>query len=327
MGQQYTHLSLFERQRLFEWYHREKRSIREIGRLLGRSHSTISREIRRNMSNYYVPTYYPNVAHRYYQVKVRKRVKRPRLKTIEMQRHVSEKLKAGWTPEVISGRLKKEKSAVYVNHESIYQYIYKEARELIQYLPRKHKKRRKKYPVRKYAEKTSHKTSILERPESINNRSEAGHWESDTVECKTRKGGLNVVLERTFRLIRITKLPSKKSIDTKNALKQKLSKLPGSFVKSVTYDNGPENARHIETNSDLSCESYFCQPYHSWEKGAVEQVNGLIRRFLPKGTDISNIHHSSIRKIENLLNNRPRKCLGYKTPNEAYTEFYGALPP
>jgi len=98
-------------------------------------------------------------------------------------------------------------------------------------------------------------------------------------------------------------------------------------VRSITYDNGPENARHIETNIDLDCLSYFCQPYHSWEKGAVEQVNGLIRRFLPKGTDISCVHQSSIRKIENLLNNRPRKCLDYKTPNEVYNEFCGALPP
>lgn len=296
---------------------------------MNRSHATISREIRRNINNYYVPTYYPNIAHKLYQVRVRRRAERPRLKNVETLSYVIAKLKIGWPPEIISGRLKKEGAIAYINHESIYQYIYKEARELIQFLPRKHKKRRKKYSSRKYTyiHKIALKTSILERPELINARNEAGHWESDTIECKTRRGGLNVVLERTSRLTRITKLPSKKSVDTKNALQRKLSKLPQSFVKSITYDNGPENARHIETNSDLDCLSYFCQPYHSWEKGAVEQVNGLIRRFLPKGTDISCVHQSSIRKIENLLNNRPRKCLDYKTPNEVYNELCGALPP
>jgi len=96
-------------------------------------------------------------------------------------------------------------------------------------------------------------------------------------------------------------------------------------VNSITYDNGVENAHHLVVNEHLDCKSYFCQPYHSWEKGAVEQINGLIRRYLPKGTHFETITDSQILKIENALNSRPRKCLNYKTPFETYTEMSGAL--
>ncbi len=325
MKKTYKHLSLFERQRLFQWYHYEKKSIREIGRLLGRSHSTISREIKRNMSDYYVPTYYPNPAHIDYKVRMKKRVLRGRLKNAQVKNYVIEKLKLGWTPQIISGRLKYFKEADYICHESIYQYIYLEAPELISYLPHKHKRRRKKYPKRKYKTKISQKTYISERPESVNNRTEPGHWESDSVESKGWKTALNVVVERKTRLTHVTKLSSKKALTTQHALIKRLSVYPERFINSITYDNGSENAYHLKINEKLRCESFFCQPYHSWEKGSVEQVNGLIRRYLPKGTDFNNVSAAQLMEIENALNNRPRKCLGYKTPFESYNEIAGAL--
>jgi transposase, IS30 family len=169
--------------------------------------------------------------------------------------------------------------------------------------------------------------SSIDRPEVINNRLEIGHWESDSIESKGRKSGLNVLLERASRLVQITKLSSKKSIDTFHAIEKRLSSFPEIYVKSITYDNGPENAKHLQVNDAFKCDSYFCQPYHSWEKGSVEQVNGLIRRYLPKGTDFSEIHYSKIKEVELALNNRPRKCLNFRTPIEVYTQKCGALSP
>lgn len=326
MGQQYSHLSLHERKLIFNWFHYRKMSIRKIGDLLRRAHTTISREIRRNKSQHYVPTYYPHTAQRYYAIRIRRRASRVRISNLATKQYVIDKLKVGWTPELIAGRLKLTGEEKYICHESIYQYIYKEAKELINYLPRKHKRRRIKYPKRSYVTKTSFKTSILDRPEEIDNRSIAGHWESDSIESKGRKRALNVMVERVTRITQITKLSSKKAVATKNAIIKKLTKYPESFVCSVTYDNGSENVGHLKVNEELHCNSYFFQAYHSWEKGAVEQVNGLIRRYSPKGTDFSLISPKRILEIENALNARPRKCLGYKTPFEIYNEIHGALP-
>ena len=206
-------------------------------------------------------------------------------------------------------------------HESIYQFIYLEAPELIEYLPRKHKKRRKKYPKRKYQSKIEEKTSILDRPEVINNRDEAGHWESDSIVSPKQQPGCNVLVERVTRITKITKLSSKTALTTANAIVRQLKEFHDEFVCSITYDNGSENARHGNINDALNCKSYFCQPYHSWEKGAVEQINCLIRRFLPKKTDLTKMTESQIKEIEFALNSRPRKCLGFKTPLEAYHQL------
>jgi len=322
MGLRYSHLSQFERQLMFVWYHYEKRSQREIGKLLRRSHSTIGRELKRNIQMKYVPTWYPNPGHKKYKLRIKERGIRPRLKNEVTKAFVIEKLKIGWTPEIIAGRLKIDNDLVYICHESIYQYIYKEAPELIQYLPRKHKKRRKKYPSRSTKIRVTHKTSIEARSSDINERLVIGHWESDSIVSCKQKPGCNVVVERLTRLAHITKLSSKAAQSTHNALKRKLDGYPDKFVQSITYDNGTENAKHLETNDALSCDSYFCLPYHSWEKGAVEQVNGLIRRYLPKKTDITQVPNSVIQKIEHALNSRPRKCLNFKTPFEAYEKYF-----
>ncbi|KZN50871.1 IS30 family transposase [Pseudoalteromonas luteoviolacea] len=326
MGQKYSHLSHTERKLIFNWFHYQDKTIREIARLLERSHSTISRELKRNIYNYYVPTYYPNPAQDMYKARMSKRAKREKLKTTETRLYVMDKLREGWSPQTISGRLKLTSEAPYVCHESIYQFIYKSFPIMITCLPRKHKKRRKRYPVRRYNKKSAAKTSILERPEYINDRSELGHWESDSVVSKHKKSALNVIVERATRLVHISKLGAKTALVTSNALIKRLSLHPPEFVQSITYDNGSENTRHIKTNEKLMCESYFCQPYHSWEKGAVEQVNSLIRRYLPKGTDFSTVTDKQIKEIEHKLNSKPRRCLGYKTPFEIYNEKVGALP-
>ena len=326
MKDSYKHLTLTERRQIYYWHHYDKLSNREIGKRLRRSHTTIGRELKRNMGCW-CDQYYHNPAQYFTSLRQRNKSLRKRLKSDATRAYVTKHLKIGWSPEIIAGRLKQQNKIPRVSYEAIYQYIYKDAIHLVELLPRKHKKRKKKYSNRKSKTTISHKISIVDRPIHIDNRLEIGHWESDSVESKCRKKALNVLIERTTRLVHICKVASKKSNDTKDAIIKRLTDHPDHLVKSITYDNGPENAKHLKINEKLNCDSYFCQPYHSWEKGSVEQVNGLIRRYIPKGSDLSKVHYKTIEKIETLLNNRPRKCLNFKTPNEVYTEMSGALSP
>jgi len=140
-----------------------------------------------------------------------------------------------------------------------------------------------------------------------------------------RKSGLNVIVERCSRLVNISLIENKTALTTKQCIITRLSNHPTELVKSITYDNGTENVLHQAINDKLDTCSYFCEPYHSWEKGSVEQVNGLIRRIFPKGTDFTKVTVSEINRVEKLLNNRPRKCLKFKTPYEVFREAYGAL--
>ena len=177
MGLVYNHLSSHERQVIYRMYHLESRnSIRKIAKCLNRSHTTISREIKRHLRTSFGDMYYCQVAHDEYKWNLSNKKRKEVLKSQATRDYVEEKLKIGWTPELISGRLKQEENIPSTNYESIYQYIYKERPDLIEYLARGHKRRRKKYPTRKYKKKILDKTSILDRPEDINDRSTFGHW-------------------------------------------------------------------------------------------------------------------------------------------------------
>jgi len=287
MSTHYVHLDISERTLIY-WWLKDKFSIREMARRLGRNHSTVSRELRRNLwfSN---PDYFPRGAQEIYQFRLKKRAQRTRLKSVDTQNYVGEQIKKGWTPELISGRLKHFDATRYVCHESIYQFIYHQSPELIPCLPRHHVKRRKKYPYRKPKERIKNRVSIENRPLSADNRQVCGHWESDTVEGANRKQSLNVLVDRRSRLTHITLLPNKTAAETKNAIIKRLKGYPGGLRRTLTYDNGSENTQHTLINKSLGTTSFFCVPYHSWEKGTVEQRNGLIRRFFPKGTDFEKI--------------------------------------
>ncbi|MFT4994529.1 MAG: IS30 family transposase [Paraglaciecola sp.] len=210
---------------------------------------------------------------------MRGRVRRVKLKSLLAQQYVTDKLKTGWSPEIIAGRMKFENALPNVCHEAIYHYIYKEMPSLIIYLPRQHRKRKKKHAYHKTVTVWGNRTSILERLEDINTRTSVGHWESDSIESKNRKCAVYVLVKRVSRLRHITKLWSKKALVTSNAICKRLSLYPPHFCKSVTYDNGSENMRYSNVEMALNIQSYFCQPYHSCEKGAVEQVNSLIRGY------------------------------------------------
>jgi IS30 family transposase len=159
------------------------------------------------------------------------------------------------------------------------------------------------------------RVSISERPEVVNKRKRIGDWENDLMVSRQSTSVLNVLADRKSRYALITKLAQKTAEVTKWSVIRALIKYP---AQTITYDNGSENTKHEEINKILDIKSYFCNPYHSWEKGTVENTIGLIRRWLPKKTDLAQISETEIMKIENWLNNRPRKCLSYKTPLEVF---------
>jgi len=322
MTESYSHLDKTERTLIKDWIN-QGISLREIGRRLNRSHTTISRELRRNL--WCGKHYYIRSAQEFYEYRLKNRAQRFRLKTPEIRNYVHQKLSIGWTPELISGRLREFDPNNYVCHESIYQYIYIEARQLIEYLARKHKKRRAKYPYRGTVERIKNRNAITERPDEVEARGVVGHWESDSIVGHDKSSGLNVIVERSTRLVNISLIKNKTAKETKSAILRRLSNHTNALVKSITYDNGTENTLHQEINDKLDLQSFFCAPYHSWEKGSVEQVNGLIRRFYPKGTNFKEVTAAEINKVEKLLNNRPRKCLNYRTPYEMFRIASGAL--
>jgi IS30 family transposase len=214
---------------------------------------------------------------------------RPRLKHSMIRCYVTRKLKQGWSPEQIAGRLSIEYPALSVSHEAIYQYLYdsrvRQNNDLVPYLPCAHKRRQLKGHRHTHrSPHIPHRTSIDERPASISTRKQLGHWETDSVISRQSTAALNVSVERKSRFSKITKMTQKSAHQTRCALTRTLSRLPLHARRTVTYDNGSENVEHVRVNEVLGTHSYFCNPYRSWEKGTSENTIGLIRRLYPKKT-------------------------------------------
>jgi IS30 family transposase len=285
-----------------------------IARMLGRDRSTISREIRRNGAAKY-KRYTPHAAEARSKLRKSAANTHPRLKNLFIRDYVHQKIKDGWTPEIIAGTLKKEHPENSISHEAIYQYIYADALELKKHLPRHYRVRRKRKAKKTGSvENIPGRVGIDLRPENINDRSEFGHWESDSMVSRQSHVTLVVQLERVSRYVKIIKVLANKSEPVSRAIIQNLTDIDTSFRKSITYDNGKENVKHQDVNQALGISSYFCNAYRSWEKGSIEQIIGLIRRYLPKKTDFAKVPESQIKYIENQLNSRPRKCLNFATP-------------
>jgi IS30 family transposase len=223
----------------------------------------------------------------------------------------------------VSGRLKWEYPEHYVSHETIYQYIYSERPELGLYLPRKRHQRLPKNKLRKTkCCKIPDRVSIKERPPEIEDRKEFGHFEADcVVSSRKGKGALLTMAERVSRYTIIAKLDEKTMFQTNLALNFALSKYPKELLKSITFDNGSEFAGHKEVSNIYDLKPYFCEPYHSWEKGTIENRNGVIRYYFPKGTDFSKVTEEQIKYVQDKINNRPMKCLGFLTPKEVHDKI------
>jgi IS30 family transposase len=319
MTRQYKHLTVAAREEI-SILRSQGYSLEDIGAVIGCNKSTVSRELTRNSSG----TYDCYRAHRAVQRAAARRSaasRKQRLKNDKIRSYVREKLSEDWTPELIAGRLLIDHPGLTISHEAIYQYIYAkdtpDSEILIAGLPRHHRKRKSKGNVRKSKKITiPSPVSIDLRPLSVEDREETGHWESDSMVSRQSKAALNTLVERACRLTYITKLPRKTAELTSAAIIRRLKHHPPEARRTLTFDNGTENAGHQDITSAIKTQCYFAHPYHSWERGSNEQVNGLIRRYLPKGTDFSMITDLQIKTIENKLNNRPRKCLDFKTPLE-----------
>ena len=315
MGRKYKHISPQERDEISNLYAKGQ-SISAIAIILKRSKSTISNELRRNSTN---KGYYSQQANETSRNRWSKAHKRNRIPNMATRRYMEEKLKRGWTPEQISGRLKLKHPQMCVSYETIYQYIYECERVWCLYLPRKHTHRYKKSNIRKTKRTLiPNRISINQRPLVVELREEFGHFEADSVVSRKSKSALNTMVERKSRFTMIKKIESKTAENTSIAMSKSLHILPKHSVKTVTFDNGLEFVLHTRTNEEFQSQSYFCEPYHSWEKGSIENRNGIIRRYLPKGTDFDTITDVDIKWIQDRINNTPMKCLGYKTPTEVF---------
>jgi len=300
-------------------------SNKKITRVLGRSVSTIGREIKRN--SYQGKFYEPLHAQAKAEAKREKawRAKHP-LKNPMVYAYVLDKLRSGWSPEQIAGRLRikyPEDKSWWICPETIYRFIYhpkNQKQAWWEYLRRKQKRRRKQNGRKAQRVRIPDRVSIHQRPMVIDQRKEIGHWEGDTLVGFRRKNGLHTAYERLASLTRFEKMNSLKAEESFKAQLKIYEPLPTKVRKSTTLDNGSEHVSHLELKKKLGIQTYFADPYSAWQRGGGENANLWIRYYFPKGTDFSKITDEEIKDVERELNNRPRKRLGFKTPMEVFTE-------
>ena len=315
-----------ERDKIAQWIS-QKVGVREIARRLGRSHGSICAELERNAHKEagYVAIHAQTLAN---ERKAKARKRHP-LKSDEVFAYVHLKLRRGWSPEMIAGRLKKDNGQRVISHETIYQYIYAPANahlNLYEYLPWKRTKRRKKRGRCVHKSRIPQRVSIHERPRDINERIEFGHWEGDTVEGKWHRNGIHTEAERVSRLLAAEKVSRIASEETIAAQLRMFGNMPEEARRSTTLDNGRENHLHYELAA-LHMKTYFADPYSSWQRGTNEYHNGVLRRYLPKGTNFDTIDDEELKDIIDEINNRPRKCLGWATPKEVFAKSLGVRIP
>jgi IS30 family transposase len=305
----------FQERQLIELWLENRKSIRAIAQQICRSPSSISDEIKRNGDH---NGYRAISAQRKNKKRISKSRSKNSLKKDWIIDYIITKLRYGWSPEQIAGRLKRKHGKTIVCHETIYRYIYAHPeKQLKQYLVRNHKRRKRKSSNWLPNRGISNKVSIHDRPEEIEGKNTFGHWELDTVEGKGHSGGITTALERKTRYYDAQKINNIDSEDGIWSQKKILTKYPKQAVKSATLDNGKENFNHTRLNQ-IGIKTYFCDPYCSWQKGSNENHNGILRRYIPKKTDFSSFTQLELDAIVYEINNRPRKCLNYETSSEAF---------
>lgn len=308
----YAQLGLEERYQIYDGLRGGlKQSM--IARYLGRSRSTICREIRRNRG---VRGYRPLQAH---SKALARRLDKGRVRLTEaVWNEVDRLIGLDWSPELISKRFCLERN-VAISHEWIYQHVYQDKQQggrLYEHLRQQKPRRRRygKYGRRSYLVGTR---SIEQRPKSVDSRRWFGHWEGDTMIGKGKQGGLLTLVERKARYLLASHLVSRHGDVVRRAVRETLLPvLPK--VKTITYDNGREFAGHKGMEKDLGAKVYFAHPFSSWERGTSEQSNGLLRQYFPKKRSLAHVSAKEIAHALDRLNHRPRKCLGYRTPHEVF---------
>lgn len=309
----------------------QKYSYTDIANHIERDKGTISKEINTKGSNKY--NYRAVTAQNRARRKSSKRRKGKRKldANTKLKKVVIKKLKLKWSPEQIANFLKDEypgNKAMNISHEAIYTYIYVLPRgqlkkELLSHL-RQGKKRRYKRNGKHHTRierKLEDMTSIEERPKEVAGRTVGGHWEGDLIIGKNRRSALGTLVERTSRTTILVPLKNRQAITVRRAFAKEVKKLPIQMRLSMTYDQGREMAEHKLFTKQTSVKVYFAHPASPWERGTNENTNGLIRQFFPRGTDFTKVPRRRIKKVQHLLNGRPRKTLHWKTPQEVFTNL------
>ena len=324
----YEHLNIHERILCANFYAQGK-SFREIGRLLHRHHTTISREFKRYHYHYtkaYNPELSNNIA--LYFCLTPRHAKRRMYKPLF--NHVMKYLKKGYSPDIIAGRLRRSypnRPKMRVSHETIYRWIYHdrlEGGELYKHLHRRHKHRKSHGLWPHKGGTLKDRVSIHDRPEIINERKYIGDWEGDLMEGKRSTGYFLTFAERVSRFMVAAKLETKEATVVSKLTARKLKRIKDK-INSITYDNGKEFYDFKQTEKALGAVVYFADPYSSWQRGTNEHANGMLRRFFPKGTDFNTVTDRQLQAAVYMINNRPRKILNYRTPAEVFYETSGAL--
>lgn len=311
----YKHLSETDR-RVIEKKIGAGCSQAEIARDLARSESTISRELRRNNRS----NYSAFLAQKRYK-RERKKCTYTKFSNPKLLKYVLDNLSNYWSPDQIAGRMEidfPDDLAMRVSFETIYEYIFRNYCGMFQYL---RIKGRYKKPFRGWKNKRKlviwgTRREIAERCEAAASGSEYGHWESDTVEGKKGTGNLVTHVEKKTKILRIRLVPQKTAENILNITIKMLKGFPKEFRKTMTSDRGTEFMHFEKIEKRLSLLFYFARAYSPWQRPLNENTNGLVRQFCPKGSDFSKYTDSYIQHVEDLINTRPRKSLGYKTPNE-----------
>lgn len=299
-----------------------------VAHRLGRHRSTIGRELRRNAVT----------AHSYRATDAQERAgarahvaRKPHSidQHDDLRQYVLSHLRLRWSPRQIAARLRVEYAGddtMRISHEAIYQWIAIQPRgtlkrELAACLRqgRATRKHRSRMPERRG--KILAMVSIEERPPEVADRRVPGHWEGDLLVGKRNQSALGTIVERTTRFTLLAPLRSKEAPEVRRSFARKVHTLPAGLRRSLTYDQGKEMAEHAQFTVDTGVQVYFAHPHSPWERGTNENTNGLLRQFFPKGTDLSAVSRREIRKVQDLLNGRPRKVLNWRTPAEAFDEF------
>jgi IS30 family transposase len=320
MQTNYHHFTLEERIRL-EAYLKLNWSYRQIRDTLKKSLGSISREIRNNSPNGNRATYRAGYAKLCATARRYSPARANPSKSPQIWQYVYEKLRADWSPEEISGRLKQEHPhdpKLRISHETIYQFINSSSgQELVAHL-RRGKLRRQRRRIRLTGGKTMipRRISIRERPAVVQLRRRFGDWEGDLMLGRQKScSAIAGHTERKSRYLLLTKLSDKSAAQMTKATRNKLGSLPEQLSRTLTLDNGTENVEHEQ----FGLPSYFCDPYCSWQKGGIENQFGLLRQYLPKGSSFDDLDETELKRLQDKLNHRPRKCLGYKTPFEIFS--------
>jgi IS30 family transposase len=297
-----------------------KLSLESISKNIKRAYTTIKREITRNSID---DKYSYDIAHALSQHRHAIKTKNVKL-TSRVKKNIARYLKIDLSPEQICGRFK-VKHNISLHHETIYQYVLRDKKEkglLYKLLRHKTKRYRKRYGAGHNKHGIVNRVDIDERPDEANNRVRVGDFEADTIIGKNHKGAIVTLDDRKSKLRLAIFTDGKKARAVTDGITSLLSPI-SQFVKTITFDNGKEFSYHEEISEKLSCKAYFAKPYHSWERGQNENANGLLRQYFPKSMELVNISRSQVNFAVDRLNNRPRKCLDYKTPYEVFEELTG----